>query len=229
MKRERLLLVVGDSLPYPRGSLTHGPTEIWANRLFTSGNFDAMWFQPVGGSRVSEMRKRLERALSYLPKHVEVTVIVSQGIVDITPRPFPFFIERPVTLLEYALKKFLGFKLGIKRWKFLYRTFGRPWTSRAKFVKEAEAVARLTLNREKLDVFWLKILEPGPELVGIVGEFSPLCINAELTGLSLKYPKFQCVDLRLSKLLGDGHHLSKQNHDEIVQQLSEVLVTRREE
>ena len=221
---EHLLVVVGDSLPFPRKDIPQRISDTWPQRLNQGDVFDSLWFMAMGGSLAGDVLERLSNALQYLPERVLVTVVVSQGIVDATPRPFPKLLEEPLKRFEALIQKAFGLRLRLKKRRILYKWYGQRWTSTRRFQKLVRQIFRLVESDTRVrHLFWLNILEPGPYLSGIVGEFSVKKYNRILMDEATKTTKCVFFTPKLSAIHTDGHHLTTKNHQEISSQILTYL------
>lgn len=215
---DKLLMVIGDSLPYPKEDVGVRVTDTWACKL--SARFNAIWFQPVGGSTISEMRKRLEKTLAYVPKSTEAIIVVSQGIVDITPRPYPRWMHKPLRIIEVALGEALGFSFRMEKIRSLYFIYGRCWTPLGKFGREVDLLLEACKRFDNLRILWLETFEPGEKLTKTVGVFKASPLNELLQEkASSTNGLLTLVEVEDAELHPDGHHLTRRGHIQIVDAL----------
>lgn len=220
---EKLLIVLGDSLPFPRHDLPQDSSDTWPQLLVRDQTFDTVWFQAQPGGLVYDAVQRLESLIPYIPKRSATTVIISQGIVDSTPRPYPRLLIRPVVKLEAAIDRAIGVKLRLKRRRVLYKLYGKPWTRPESFKRCVERISRLTEGIGGAKIIWLKVLEPGNYMTDIVGNFEVNPYNQILKVQAQRSGNFFYLDLKLSAMHTDGHHLTSPNHCEVAEQIRELM------
>ena len=217
-----LLLVLGDSLPYPRPDIKVELAQTWPSILARAGIFDYVWFQPSGGNSIQEVEKGLRNALAYLDSNVKLVVIVSQGIVDATPRPLPKALGKLYAPFDALIQLRFGKKASIKRLRFAYLVWGRPNTPIRKFRRVVREVGKIISSLDDSMLVWLEINSPGPNMKKIVGDFSVEPWNQILRD-ELRGPGIRTLRVNLDRLHPDGHHLTISNHLQIAKELERLL------
>ena len=220
----KFLIVLGDSLNFPRPNDDYSPNlpeETYFDKVVQGGFADGYWLMASGGSTVSDTLKRARNVAAYIDDSGQgsFTIIVTQGIVDSSPRPYPRQLSGLFFIIASILRKF-EINWRHERSRALLRLWGRPWTTPAKF--EALALQLVDVFRE-LDarILWVRIQEPTSRLKEILGKFSVIRWNERLYRIQSLYPEhFTVIDFH-AQLHPDGQHLTREDHSSLAKILME--------
>jgi len=223
------ILILGDSLPFPR------PTK----------------GQPLGVTWPSLLKERLPQSETCLRAHPRFTItdvlkelgffteslvefdaiIVQTGIVDCAPRPYPHLIAKllDVCVSMPTFRRIERFTH--QRLLWLYR---QPWVSERAFADKAERLVQIAFqHNQRLKVLFIPIAPPNrtiaTSLPGIAAA-AKRYNGALKTKVETLSPKFGCHCLNpfnganpIDVTIEDGHHLSARGHELIADALVHAL------
>lgn len=220
-KEEIAIITLGDSLSLPRPtnpSTAQRAQDAWPHLLKTHLETDGVnlhWHFGLGGWVAPEIVKVFRGSSPYMLDSKVKLVVAQFGIVDCTPRPIP-------ARLRHLLIRLRSNKIEkkLRRNRFAYRIWGRPWTRLAQYRRSAQDLIQICEIIGARLIF-CEIVPPGPRLERIVGPFDVEKYNQVLKDLSLVNPR---VDLLRPKadLLDDGHHLSRTGHKQLANDLYQL-------
>lgn len=226
------ILVVGDSLSFPRGHKSQRVGETWPP-LLQRGLSAYVWnrSQPASTSKtVLENLQQLNFYCAYPTSKLDA-IIIQVGIVDATPRDFNLLIHRAILRLpkgKSAVRTAFRALSKTLHWK------RRPWISTKEFKLNLSKIIRLCAEIAHAVIFvsiapprhHLLSNEPDlPELVKTYNQTMQASVLAFGENFAMFIDPWQTVsDLQMdSLLLADGHHLSYEGHLHLAQSLGEFI------
>ena len=228
------IVVLGDSISFPRRSKCQKLSESWPFVLGRQLGTESVVFRSKGGATSKEVADEASELASYLDAEFDLA-IVQVGIVDACPRPYP----RWLYLLASRVRG-LGWLLGCmtSNYKTALRIWNRPWVSVENYEKNMERICSESLKFANLIVL-IDPLPPGPGLIRKTGDFSHKLeeYRLALRRTSEKFGSSRvevvaigdiCVAESMNfeeLLLDDGHHLSVNGHLRLASALKSFVST----
>jgi len=207
------LLVVGDSLAFPRRSAAQDLDDAWPQLLADRLGASRTWVRARQRATCVAVRDEAAELASYLSPDAFDLAIVQVGIVDVSPRPFPLRVQQ---LLD-GRPKLNG--LAVRVAPAVLRIRRRAWVDADRYEETIDAaVAALTSICRRVAL--VETAVPGPALVDKLGAFGEDVqrYNERLRRVAARHPDIVVVvdvrpiDASPSALLADGHHLSSEGH-----------------
>jgi len=223
------ILILGDSLPFPRPAKGQPLRATWPSLLKERLPQSETWLRAHTRFTIIDVLKELGFFTESLTEFD--AIIVQTGIVDCAPRPYPHFIARliDVCVSMPTYRKIERFTH--QRLLWLYR---RPWVSEGAFSATAERLVQTAYEyNPTLKVLFIPIAPPNrtivkslPGIDSAAGRYNE-ALEAKVKTLS---PKFGCQCLNpfysanpLDVTIDDGHHLSSHGHELIADAIAQAL------
>lgn len=213
------LVVLGNSLDFPRPSDLFSPTEptgVWPHLLLNSGSVEGYWMMGRGGAMSSDVLATVRSNRHYFPENC--TVAINVGIVDACPRPYPRNLEPFMVVFEKVFA-ILGWKWRANRSRTLLRLWGRPWRSISAYRRNLTEICALLKPH---NIVLIGTQEPGHSLTKIVGHFSMGPYNRVLEELANQHDWVRYIHVDVA-LHPDGQHLTHEDHIKIAQTIGGVI------
>lgn len=221
MSRRKKILVLGDSLTFGRPKYQINNDDTWPGLIEASGF--RVFHRGMGGASSKSVLAEARHLYGYMIDGVcnrqppFDLCFIQVGIVDCTPR-----------LLSRKLHRIIGFfpgggrvVAGLSRFGPLIRLVGKPWVGLGEFERNVINILDLC-SKLAADVVFIEIANPAHFLIDNCGDFSGVVhqYNSVLRDASNDgyLPCFKNLDLG-DLLLPDGHHLTKDGHKRIADQI----------
>lgn len=225
LTEQKKVLVLGDSLTFGRPKYHISNDDTWPSQIEASGF--RVFHRGMGGASSKSVLDEARHLYGYMIDEVSNRqppfdlCFIQVGIVDYTPR-----------LLSQKLHRVIGVFPGggrvvaaLSRFGPLIRLVGKPWVSLVEFQRNVMNILDLC-SKLAADVVFIEIAKPAHFLIDNCGDFSGVVhqYNSVLRDASNDgyLPVFENLDLG-DLLLPDGHHLTKDGHKRIAQQILNYL------
>lgn len=221
MNRPKKVLVLGDSLTFGRPKYEINNDDTWPSLIEASGV--RVFHRGRGGADSSAVLAEARHLYGFMVDGVSNRqppfdlCLIQVGIVDCSPR-----------LLSRKLNRIISFFPGggrvvarLSRFGPLIRLAGKPWVGLKKFEKNVINILHVS-SKLATDVVFIEIAKPAHFLIdncgdfsGVVNQYNSVLRNESNDGF---LPVFTNLDLG-GLLLPDGHHLTKDGHKRIADQI----------
>jgi len=219
------ILVLGDSLTFGRPKYQIFNEDTWPSLIEAAGH--RICHRGKGGADSLAVLNEARHLYGYMVDGISSKrppfdlCVVQVGIVDCTPRLF-------TRKLSYIIGLFPGgaeMVSRLSRLGFLVRLIGKPWVSLAKFEKNITNILGICSQLATRVVF-IEIARPAHFLIDNCGDFSSTVDQYNLVMRDASkdsylpiYDNKDSGDL----LLPDGHHLTKDGHKKIADNICVTL------
>jgi hypothetical protein len=219
------ILILGDSLVFPRSRNKIKYEDTWAGILASNGH--EIFLRAKGGSNITHVEKELDHLMSYfnvssdISSHEFDLIILQAGIVDLSPRLFSPSFKNLISKIPFFSK----YILLLSRNKVFYKYFGHRSVSEMKF-KSILIRLRHKFTLIAKNNLIIEIARPAHFLIQNVGDFSDVVVSYNRIYREIYSANFLEVydNIDISEImLMDGHHLNHCGHKLIAQKILEKL------
>lgn len=220
------VIVLGDSLSFPRGSKGQTLEQAWPQRICSDTRVDVLWMRAREAATAGIVLEEARQVGRYVEGGAIPfdLAIVQVGIVDCSPRPLPRWLMKRMPRGRLLQK--VVYRIGTRR------KHPRPWVSPTSYASSMAQLATALLKFSKA-VVMIEIAPPGPQLQSKLGDFSELVeqYNSALRTVAHEAgPRVNSLPMDPSTgfdtarhLLEDGHHLTSSGHAWLAIQLAAYM------
>lgn len=210
------MLVLGDSLPFPR-PLYHKAARIasqtWPSLLMHKQEFTTLWLRAQGQSTSRQVVIQARRLRPYLGQDSVRLTVIQCGIVDAAPRPYPYWLRTPMeSLTAKRITARLPKDKQPHRNQTLLKAWGHPWVSPEVYRRNITTAVR-SLAGISEETALVEIQAPGKRMLEILGPFTVDPYNDALRDIAsregVRFVPFT------AELTDDGHHLTASDHERL--------------
>jgi hypothetical protein len=227
-ERGKIILVLGDSLAYPRAHKGQKICETWPALVQSYSSDTYLWNRSYPASTSHDILVNMQQLMFYCRldyPQIDLTV-VQVGICDATPRDLPRAFESLLSVLPRGATRIGNMIIALLK---LFRIRQKPWVSIGDFENNICKIADNALIISKEVVFisiappchFLLINRPGLDK-------DVLRYNLAIKHAILNKPTCTLIDpLPIDAsdcLLEDGHHLTSRGHQLIAKNILKLSV-----
>lgn len=228
------ILIIGDSLSYPRLHKDQLIADSWPRKLFEKTSA-YIWNRSIPGATSATLIKDLDCLGFYCSKFSNNfdAAIVQVGIVDATPRDFSLLLQRILNKVPFLFRNYVANALSYFKKVLGFKS--SPWVSVAQFRENIISIIAALSGMTKSVVF-IKIAPPQHYLCSNVpGVFKSVMLYNKVlddvqgyslggTQVYILSPWDSLSHERLaSMILSDGHHLSAEGHVFLGEKIGDLI------